>query len=153
MLRKNWGNSFFNKRFLEVEPSLCIPPTVNPSSRLWVLRLQCPASLYATSVLSSRWFSSFSFSLFVLDWLAVGWFVILPVEITGCTVFSVVLNSLANFSNVKTLYLFIILKWSNYVHFQLSVCILRSTRVALHDKILIHLILALYAIPQFNLCF
>ena len=61
---------------------MCIPRTVSPSSRLWVLRLQWPASLYAISVLSSRWLSSFSF-LFVLDWLAVDWFVILPVETVG----------------------------------------------------------------------
>ncbi|TNN46917.1 hypothetical protein EYF80_042898 [Liparis tanakae] len=54
-----------------------LPATVSASSRLWVLRLQWPASLYTTSVLSSRWLSSFSFLL------ALDWFVILPVETGG----------------------------------------------------------------------
>lgn len=74
--------SSFDKTYRKsrVRAVLYVPITVSPSSRLWLFRLQWPASLYATSVLSSRWLPSFSFSLFALDWLAADWFVILPAD-------------------------------------------------------------------------
>lgn len=59
---------------------LYVPIMVSPSSRLWLFRPQWPASLHATSVFSSCWLPSFSFSLFALDWLAADWFVILPAD-------------------------------------------------------------------------